>query len=288
MSLFTRNSTRNQRSSHNDAVTYLSTRGERYFVAEAPANSPHAAKLAQIAMAIQEDRPQENQHSGTTRAAISEGLRCPQIENGSNVPRYDGDSPPQDDARRTASPPRYDTASEIAVADNRTCPCCHAETLSQRRPSYQDAMPDENSEPDAASMASAAITASSASEVSSVHVGSSNNLYDPRHPLHHHQVYEQPRVPISAPLSQQAQRFSSVHTTPHVTRYTTKTTTAYQVDNGKGNLYVFAPIGSNEARLFDAVADAHSFQSQRNSHENKEVTRGIGHRSMEAKRGWWW
>ncbi|KAJ2987612.1 hypothetical protein NUW58_g4404 [Xylaria curta] len=272
-------------------VTYLSTRGEGSFMAETPANSPHAAKLAQVALSIQEGRPRGKSGSGPARATITEGFSRPQIQYGANVPgtaayaQYDDDSLQQANAQHTVSSPRYHTASEGAAARDGNCPCCHAIPQSHRRSLFHAVTSHEDNEPDTASVASAATMASSATAVSSIHMGSFNDSYDPRHPPTHHGAYEQPQVPVPDHLSRQVQR-SSVHTTPHVTKYTTETTTAYQVDSGKGKLYVSAPIGSNEGRLFDTIADAHSVRSQSQSYDNKEVTRG--HRSKEAKRGWRW
>ncbi|KAI0414229.1 hypothetical protein F5X98DRAFT_377977 [Xylaria grammica] len=272
MSLFTRNSTGNYHDSHEGTVTYASVRGERSFLAEAPPNSPHGAKLAQIAMSIQEDRPRRKPNSGVSRVTIPEGPRRPQIQYGSNVPRYDGDGAQRDDVRGIASPLRYDRVSREGNADNRNCPCCHNPTRPHRSPSYYYSMPDEDWETDVASIIST----------------TRMDPYDLRHPMQYRRPHGQPQRTPSAPPTRQVRGSFPAQPTPHVTKYSTDTTTAYQVDSGNGRLYVSAPKGSNEARLFDAVAEEHSVQSQKKSYDSKEVNGGHGHRSKEAKRGWWW
>ncbi|KAI1120418.1 hypothetical protein F5Y10DRAFT_289791 [Nemania abortiva] len=259
-----------------DIALKVAERCEKSFVAEAPANSPHAAKLAQIAMAVQEDRPRRNPKSGSSHMLISGGIRRPQIQHGTDVPRpnyaqYDAEDPQQSVVRSATSSQPYDTVSDADNEDGSHCPSCPEETSSQRYPSHHHATPGEDHGLDSASMASAASMATSATGVSSVGGGLYRDSYDGNYPPH----------------SQQVERRSSVHTTPHVTRYATETTTAYQVDNGQGHLYVSAPVGSNEARLFDAIADAHSAQGQRKSHETKDMTRRHGHHSKQDKKGWW-
>jgi hypothetical protein len=43
-----------------------------------------------------------------------------------------------------------------------------------------------------------------------------------------------------------------------VLRYRTEKKTAYKIKSQSGRMRVSAPLGSNEAQLFDAIADAHS------------------------------
>ena len=51
---------------------------------------------------------------------------------------------------------------------------------------------------------------------------------------------------------------------PEVTRYRTEYSTAYKVRGHNGRLQVSAPAGSNEAQLFDAIAEANSVEADRN------------------------
>ena len=51
---------------------------------------------------------------------------------------------------------------------------------------------------------------------------------------------------------------------PEVTRYRTEHSTAYKVRGHNGRLQVSAPVGSNEAQLFDAIAEANSVEADRN------------------------
>ncbi|KAI1108020.1 hypothetical protein F5Y14DRAFT_460829 [Nemania sp. NC0429] len=249
MSLFTRNRSISHRSDHENTVNYASSRGERSFVAGAPANSRHAAQLTRIAMAVQEDKPRHTKKTSHTHAAISEGIRRSQIEYGVATPRP--------------------ASAHLPL-------------------SHRHAIPREDwREPTASSTASATSMSVTATKTWSVDVGFDEDSYGSRRPSHYRQVDEERAVPSPAPTSQQIVSSSSSKTSPHVTRYATETRTAYQVADGKGTLYVSAPVGSNKARLFDAVAEAHSAQDQSKSNEQRELTRTNGGHPKRNRGSWW-
>jgi len=74
---------------------------------------------------------------------------------------------------------------------------------------------------------------------------------------------------------------------PEVTRFATEERTAYQLRGQNGSLRVSAPVGSNEAQLFDEVARQNSEQRRDSSKDLRIVSRKT--RDSEHKgRGWFW
>jgi hypothetical protein len=68
----------------------------------------------------------------------------------------------------------------------------------------------------------------------------------------------------TAPTSMQVSRPAQAFQQPEVTRFATEERTAYQLRGHNGSLRVSAPVGSNEARLFDEVARQNSEQRRVN------------------------
>ncbi|KAF4984705.1 hypothetical protein FZEAL_146 [Fusarium zealandicum] len=203
------------------------------FAAVSSPNSPHAARLAQIAMAVQENEHREHQPKRSWRQ-LSNVFWRPRIENSAES--------------RTHSPER-----RIAHQGSHMPPPQPPPTRPmQPAQSWQrNAQPPPDPEyvrlQDGRTVQVRTVT--------------------PRDQVHSHQpdleyvrLQDGQMVPVAAAQAQQqvVPQSTSSHPAPEVMRYRTDQRTAYKIRGGDWKLEVSAPLGSQEAAMFDTIAAANS------------------------------
>ncbi|KAK0710590.1 hypothetical protein B0H67DRAFT_583035 [Lasiosphaeris hirsuta] len=224
-------------------VTYFSVNDEEgeAFTAATPPNSTHAAKLAQIAMAVQasrEHKPKPRRHAGL----ISGIYQRLQIQ---STP-----GPPVDRGRYLIGGPQH------AVAEG--------DTASQFTKSNMSTMSDMSS---MSGMSSATEYGASPPQTAEYQGEEAADAEYARAP-DSHRAYPVPfgQSPVQP---------------PDVTRYRGEDRTAYKVRGRAGTVKVSAPAGSNEAGLFDALATANSRSGEsvravaRRQHRHARERRGF-------------
>ncbi|KAH8647859.1 hypothetical protein BX600DRAFT_119227 [Xylariales sp. PMI_506] len=229
MSRFRTSSSESYQAGRDNTVTYssVSSKGHRAFVAESPANSAHAAKLAELAIAVQEGRSRDRRDArGTPIGAIA---NAPQRHQTQYIA-----AGPQDS--------RGWTAAEGAGQGYATC------SMAQQLPRDGHVAHDDIGDD---------TDYCSECEAMSRPVTEARGGWNP---------FQRSQRAVQSVMA------TTTSGTPRVTRYATETETAYSVKSHSGKIDVSAPNGSNEAQLFDAIAEAHT--SPRKSHERHDSTRG--------------
>lgn len=210
------------------------------FTAATPPNSRHAARLAKLAMSVQQ--PQQEKRHKNNRGGLLSFSQPQQIEYHSDEHHtsslsqaqwssdYRADAPQQQQQQQQygGGPGQYSSAWAGRAAPDGQYP----QTQAYQQPpgtgySYQDGTPSAAYGP----------PPSQQTGVAPVH-------YQPQQVAATTAV--RPLVNVS-----------------EVTRIRTEQKTAYNVKSDRGALRVSAPVGSNEAQLFDAIAEANSAAASR-------------------------
>jgi hypothetical protein len=228
------------------------------FQAVSSPNSRHAAKLAQIALAVQTN---QTPRSHERRAAIMSSSSVPrqQIQaTAYNSGTYESMSPQQMDPQERNGANTFQ-GNYPATAGNYSAP--------QQQQHYQDI--SSHSFPAAQYQTPIPSTTQEYRQVPQPvqpdYPVAAGNTYAPQQ-LQQYQgtsgywpqatQYAAP-IPTSTQVSRPA---PAAFQQPEVTRFATEERTAYQLRGQNGSLRVSAPVGSNEAQLFDEVARQNSEQ----------------------------
>jgi hypothetical protein len=249
-----------QESDH--VVSYSSTNKveKTNFQAVSSPDSRHAAKLAQIALAVQTN---QTPRSHERRAAIMSSNTVPrqQIQaTAYNNGTYDSMSPQQVDpqGRNGASTfqGNYPVAAGNFSAPQQQQQQQYHDTSAHSLPAaqYQTPIPSSTQE-----------YRQVPQPVQPNYPVASGNSYAPQQ-LQQYQGtsgYCPPATQYAAPIptsTQVSRPAAQPFHQPEVTRFATEERTAYQLRGQNGSLRVSAPAGSNEAQLFDEVARQNSEQ----------------------------
>ncbi|OIW33212.1 hypothetical protein CONLIGDRAFT_677016 [Coniochaeta ligniaria NRRL 30616] len=221
-----------------DAVTYDSRnkRDHSSFTAATPPNSRHAARLAKIAMAVQQ--PQHEKRQNNSRGGLLSFSQPQQIEyhpeehHSSQGQASRPNDYPAAVSHQQQQPQQYGAISgQYSGMTGTAAPVTqYTQARAYQNPPgngycYQDGPP-------------ATTYAPPQSQQTGVN------------PYHH----QPQQVATTAPRP-----FANVS---EVTRLRTEQKTAYNVKSDRGTLRVSAPVGSNEAQLFDAIAEANSVDTR--------------------------
>ncbi|KAH8909484.1 hypothetical protein BR93DRAFT_935234 [Coniochaeta sp. PMI_546] len=241
-----------------DAVIYDSKNKKDHssFTAATPPNSRHAARLAKLAMSVQQ--PQHEKKHNNSRGGLLSFSKPQQIE--------------------------YRPEEHRSSQSQAHWPAEHPAAVPQQQQQQQQysAVPWQYSD----------VTGTAAPDV---HYTQSQACHNPPANGYFYQddasaaAYGSPqgRQTGVSPYQYQPQQVVTTTLRPmvnvtEVTRVRTEQSTAYNVKSDKGILRVSAPVGSNEAQLFDAIAKANS-AAPKSSDPSQTVSRIEGWRN---RLGW--
>ncbi|TPX18598.1 uncharacterized protein E0L32_002455 [Thyridium curvatum] len=257
-----------------DVVTYSSVNEaeNRSFKAVSPPNSQHAAKLAQLAIAIQskeKPEPRPNKWSRYLPQPVSRLLLGDGHEEASSQPA----------PRHTVATQQYLSyqSSDGQQADFPEAGPHHRRAQMPSMPRHERQPVDQQRHQQWTPQQTQQYATAQSYHQQTYYPNHSHTGY-----THQETDYIAHRGPdtdaTAVGVVVQRSRDASDKEIPRVTRHRTEDRTAYKVSRGGGSMQVSAPLGSSEAGLFDAIAEAHS------ARQDGEVVQDRNSKSLRRSR----